>query len=376
MNRLKLEARASVTLSQTALLQNYQILREKVSSLNPRMRMLPMVKANAYGHGAIWAAKALAKQKHLHGFGVATFSEGVQLRMALRTPSIPILVFSECAPWTSESLSICKKFNLEPVLSEIVSLLEFQRQRGSASVPAHVEINTGMNRMGIPFESLPLLRFIPKSIFTHLADADAPKSKLTQLQMQGWSDTVKWVKSKYPHTLLHFSNSSAIWNSKQYPMTQEMDLVRPGLSLYGIRPFEKAKDDRLKRVMTYSAPILNRIYLNPGDQVGYGGLYTCRKKNGEWVSVLGAGYADGVFRSLSTKGIGVYEKSGKRVQFLGRVSMDLCAVQGTPESKVGDRVVLWGDEIDPYQQANLAGTIPYEITTRIGETERVTRNYV
>ena len=109
---------------------------------------------------------------------------------------------------------------------------------------------------------------------------------------------------------------------------------------------------------------------------GYGGIYTCRKKNGEWVSVLGAGYADGVFRSLSDQGIGVYERSGQRVKFLGRVSMDLCAVQGLSASQIGDRVILWGDVIDPYEQAGLAGTIPYEITTRIGETERVTRNYV
>ena len=376
MSLKTLDSRASVTLSQTALKRNYQILREKVSPLVSDIRMLPMIKANAYGHGAIWAAQVLSQQKNLYGLGVATFSEAIEVRKALKSSNLPIVVFSECAPWTADHLALCKKFKLEPVLSEIVSLLAFQTQRGSQEISAHVEVNTGMNRMGIPFESLPLLKFIPKSIFTHLADADSPKSKLTQGQMMVFEEVMEWTRAKYPHALLHFGNSSAIWNAKQYPLMKEMDLIRPGLSLYGVRPFQKAKTDGLKRVMTYSAPILNKIYLQAGDQVGYGGIYTCRKKNGEWVSVLGAGYADGVFRSLSDQGIGVYERSGQRVKFLGRVSMDLCAVQGLSASQIGDRVILWGDVIDPYEQAGLAGTIPYEITTRIGETERVTRNYV
>ena len=336
-----------------------------------------MIKANAYGHGALYAAQAYvsdsAVRKKLQGFGVATFQEAVELRLGLEKTSargLPILVFSDCAPWTDEHLSLCRRYRLEPVFSEILSLLEFQR-RVRSDVPMHVEVNSGMNRLGIPADSLSLVRVPPKSIFTHLADADDPACALTRLQVSTYGEIVRWARAKFPKTQFHFANSSAIWNAKRFPLMKEMDWARPGLSLYGIRPFRRAQDDGLKRVMTFEAPILNRIYLNPGDRVGYGGTYACRKKSGEWVAVIGAGYADGVFRSFSSQGIAVYGK--KKLNFIGRVSMDLSAVQGVPAMKVGETVTLWGDAVDPYVQSELAGTIPYELTTRIGE--RVHRIY-
>jgi alanine racemase len=368
-------ARAQLSISRHALLNNFTLIGKKV----PNLSLLPMIKANAYGHGSVYAAESYlsspAARRRLFGFGVATFQEAIEIRLAIQATSfgqsIPIIVFSDCAPWTAEHLALCRQYKLEPVFSEILSLLEFQRQRGSHELPVHIEVNTGMNRMGIPIDSLPLVKVIPKSIFTHLADADEPRSKLTQLQMKKYEEVVKWARAKYPRTLFHFANSSAIWNAKHFPLMKEMSLARPGLSLYGIRPFQSAKDDGLKRVMTVRAPILNRIYLEHGDQVGYGGTYTCRKKGGEWVAVIGAGYADGVFRSLSSQGVAIYGK--KKLNFIGRVSMDLSAVQGVAGMQVGEEVILWGNEIDPYVQAKLAGTIPYELTTRIGE--RVNRSY-
>jgi len=375
-------SRARLTISKSALLRNIRIIGKKV----PKLSLLPMIKANAYGHGALYAARAYASdsavRKKLQGFGVATFQEAVELRLGLeKTPArtLPILVFSDCAPWTDEHLSLCRRYRLEPVFSEILSLLEFQRQvgmrstrgRDSHAVPVHVEVNSGMNRLGIPQDSLSLVRVAPKSIFTHLADADDPSSALTRLQVSTYAEVVRWARARFPKTKFHFANSSAIWNAKRFPLMKEMDWARPGLSLYGIRPFRRAKDDGLKRAMTFEAPILNRIYLNPGDRVGYGGTYACRKKSGEWVAVIGAGYADGVFRSFSSQGIAVYGK--KKLNFIGRVSMDLSAVQGVSGMKVGETVTLWGDAIDPYVQSELAGTIPYELTTRIGE--RVHRIY-
>jgi alanine racemase len=364
-------SRAELSISRTALLNNFRKISQKVEGL----ALLPMIKANAYGHGSVYAAQSLLgnveARRRLHGFGVATFREAVEVRLSIRNDRIPIIVFSDSAPWTQEHAALCRKYNLQPVFSEIVSMLEFQRQRASHDLAMHLEVNTGMNRMGIPVESLSLLKAIPQSIFTHLADADTPKSRLTQKQIESYQNVVTWARTKYPRTLFHFANSSAIWNSKHFPLMKQMNLARPGLSLYGIRPFEAAQDDGLKRVMTVRAPVLNRIYLSFGDQVGYGGTYTCKKKSGEWVAVIGAGYADGVFRSLSSQGIAVYGK--KRLKFVGRVSMDLSAVQGDAKMKVGDTVILWGNEIDPYVQAKLAGTIPYELTTRMGE--RVERFY-
>jgi alanine racemase len=359
--------RAQAEFSANALIKNYKLISAKV----PHLKMIPMIKANAYGHGAVWAAKTLLPQKNLYAFGVATFDEAIEIRAEVKRGP-PILVFSDTAPWSQDRLQLCRKLNLEPVFSEIVSLLEFQKQKNNREVPFHVEVNTGMNRLGIPAESLSLIRQVPKSVFTHLADADEPGLKLTQFQIKKFTEVVAFIAQKFPTADLHFANSSTIWNHKRFPLLEQMTVARPGLSLYGIRPFAKAKEDGLKRVMTFSAPVLNKIYLNPGDQVGYGGTYTCKKRGGEWVSVLGAGYADGVFRSLSGCGIGVYAKSKQRVSFLGRVSMDLSAVQGSPKVQIGDRVILWGDAIDPYEQAHLAGTIPYELTTRVGpRIERV-----
>jgi alanine racemase len=353
--------RAQVRLSSTALLSNFQILAKQSQG----QLLLPMVKANAYGHDAQWAAKILlgnsSVKKKIFGFGVATFDEAVALRSSLPRNSIrtPILVFSDCAPFSMSWVQLCKKLNFEPVLSELHSLLELQKYliaQPAMKIPFHVEVNTGMNRLGIPVDSLKLIQLKPKSVFTHFAESENPQSSLTQKQVKEFEKVIRWKKQTAPQTLIHFANSGAIWNSTSYPFFKEMDLVRPGLSLYGIRPFSSAKNRGLKPVMTFYAPVIQKTFLEKGDRVGYGGLYQAQKKSGEWVATLGAGYADGVFRALANQ-----EK------ILGKVSMDLITVRATVKTKLGDWVLLWGDGIDPYEVAARANTIPYEITTRIGE---------
>lgn len=324
-----------------------------------------MVKANAYGHDASWAANVLVKssaaRKQLHGFGVATFEEALALRSSLpkNAAKIPILVFSDCSPFLTSWVELCRKYHFEPVLSELRSLLEFQKhisQKPSLKIPFHVEVNTGMNRLGIPVDSLALLSVKPTSVFTHLAESEVPQSKLTQKQIAEFEKVIRWKRQTSPETLIHFANSGAIWNADQFPFFKEMDLVRPGLSLYGIRPYPKAKDRGLKPVMTFQAPVMQLTFLEKGERVGYGGTYQAQKKSGEWVATLGAGYADGVFRALANQDL-----------ILGKVSMDLITVRASSKTKVGDWVTLWGKGVDPYEVAGRAGTIPYEITTRIGE---------
>jgi alanine racemase len=332
--------------------------------------MLPMVKADAYGHGAVYAAKALLKEKKLHGFGVATLREAVELRAGLGSARVPIWVFSDCAPFGREQLDACVRYGLEPVFSEITSLLQFQGMSGFRKITAHVEVNTGMNRLGIPLESLSLIRFEPGSVFTHLADAENPGSTLTRRQLIAYSGVVSRCRALFSRTMYHFANSAAIWNRPRMTGFDEMSLVRPGLSLYGIRPFGSAREDGLQRVMRLSTRILNRIYLEKGDRVGYGGTYQCRKTAGEWVAVVGGGYADGIFRSVSNRGVAYL--GSKKLRFRGRVSMDLSAIEGLPRMRIGDELELWGPRVDPYEQAGLAGTIPYEWTTRVGpRVERI-----
>ncbi len=275
-----------------------------------------------------------------------------------------IMVFSDASPYTLDKHQFFRQWALEPILSDVMSLLEFQKLRARFPLEAHVEVNTGMNRLGIPVDSLALIRFQPQSIFTHLADADRPRSTLTQKQIQAFSQVVEWAQQKFPRALLHFANSAALWLHRDYPLLKQMQLARPGLSLYGVRPFEKASTLGLKRVMKFELPVLQKILLQHGDQVGYGGTYICQKRGGEWIATLGGGYADGVFRSLSGQGVAVFKS--KKLRMVGRVSMDLCAVFAPKQLEVGDWITLWGDEVDPYEQAGLAGTIPYEWTTRIG----------
>lgn len=359
--------RTRVRVSSSALTQNYRVLRKKSDGL----KLLPMIKADAYGHGMQFVAETLVSEKDLQGFGVATFNEAVLLRKTLKAKKVSILVFSDCAPWTSERFDLCKRYDLEPVLSELKSVLQFQSSKRHHEVKAHLEINTGMNRLGIPAESLPIVQFYPASVFTHLADAENPKSKITRLQMMRFEEVVSYVRRKFPQSALHFANSAAIWNAKSYSLFSDMDWVRPGLSLYGIRPFETARQEGLKPVMTISAPILNRIFLDRGDSVGYGATYQCTKKAGEWVAILGAGYADGIFRTSSNQGIAYH--AGKALSFRGRVSMDLLAIEGHANLTVGDDVELWGADVDPYDQATRSGTNPYEWVTRVGS--RVKRIY-
>ena len=331
-----------------------------------------MVKADAYGHDANWVSNTLwgnqEVRKKLFAFGVATFTEAISIRKTLpaNAKRFPIVVFSDCAPFDQDWLSLCEKQNFEPVFSEIRSFLEFQKIQLSRPerkrVPFHLEVNTGMNRLGLPFDSLTLVELKPRSVFTHLAESENPKSALTIKQVGLFSQVISWKNERFPKTLIHFANSGAIWNTKHFSFAKEMDLVRPGLSLYGIRPDPRMKNHGLKPVMTFQAPVIQKTLLMNGDRVGYGGTYRSKNRNGEWVATLGAGYADGVFRALANQ-----------EQILGKVSMDLLTVKATAKTKIGDWVTLWGKGIDPYLVAGRANTIPYEITTRIGG--RVRRVY-
>lgn len=384
---MHLEHRALAQLSKSALIQNFEIL----ARLTRARSLLPMVKANAYGHGALWVTQTLHREfknsfvkdrdqkKHpmLAGFGVATVSEALQIR---KETDRPILIFSDGAPWTLELIQFYRQHRFEPVLAENGAWESFLKIHQKCKIPFHVELNTGMNRLGLSLQDFFKLQNFPhaipslKTVFTHLAQSESPKAKITQVQINNFKNSLPEVQALVPHCEFHFANSGAIFNDSEYSFKTPMIWARPGLSLYGIRPFERAPQKGLKLMMSVSAPILRNEKILWNESVGYAASYTSKKRQGEWVATVAAGYADGVFRAMQTGGgrVLLLGKNKKTCKIVGRVSMDLFAISSHAFIKPRDRVLIWGEGLDPYQVAKSAGTIPYEITTRLGErVERV-----
>ena len=383
------EPRAIAELSAAALVGNYHAIREQVAEHS----ILPMVKADAYGHGAAWAARELLGLPGLNGFGVATLEEGATLRseLGLRARKTRIVVFSGSTGfhggWNEGVGQFCEQNGLTPVLGSDECWHAFWRQGWASRLPYELEFNTGMNRMGItPGLSAQIARTLrdedgalhPGGVFTHLASAESPDSKLTRQQRERFAQIRADFASACPSTHFHIANSAAIWNQKVLGLGDGFtDLVRPGISLYGVPPWDDAPARGLSPVMTLKARVLTRYRLKAGESVGYGGTYVASAPTE--IATLGAGYADGLVRSLKGKGgeAGGYAwVDGRRERFVGIVSMDLAAVTCSERTQPGDWVEWMGPRIDPWKQARAAGTVPYELLTSVSALPRVKRIYV
>jgi alanine racemase len=379
--QLQAPARVLVELDSHALINNYRMIQDLV----PDQEILPMVKANAYGHGVQWVAQHLSSLSGLYGFGVATLDEGAELRQILvdlgpRSRKLPIIVFSDAAPWSEEKGDFCEFHALTPVIHSENDWVQFRRGGWADRLSYELQFNTGMNRMGLaPSFVSTLIRDLknvsaehqPSGISSHLAMSEAPDSKLSQTQLQKF----KWIREELssflPRTRFHLANSGGIWNHSHFQLKKLTDGVRPGLSLYGIPPWQNAPTRGILPVLTYKAQVVFVHRLKQGESIGYGGIYKVKGSEPVYAAVLGAGYADGVHRSLSNQGHAWL--GGKSTRFLGVVSMDLCAIQATEKTQVGEWAELMGPHVDPWAQAKSAATIPYEILTSI--SSRVKRIY-
>ncbi|MFN7685263.1 MAG: alanine racemase [Oligoflexia bacterium] len=380
--------------SEQALLSNFR----KLTQLSSGQRLLPMLKADAYGHGAEWVATRLYGQKQLAGFGVATLPEGQMLRESLAARfgdskrSVPIVVFSGALPWTDDCGDFCDRFQLTPVLSSLEDWKLFHRRGWSRRLRFELKFNTGMNRLGINLDALPVIRrdlidlsrkgVSPAGILSHLAMAENPEHSLSVLQRSQFHSILSELKPILPSSVdFHLANSAAIFQLSRWGLSGLTDRVRPGLSLYGIAPQSGAAGARAQKLLTpvlsLSAPIVSVRKLAPGDQVGYGGRFVASKNM--LIAILGMGYADGLPRlwGQSENGEAVALIGGIRAKWVGAISMDLSAIavsgSGSKWLRSGKRVLLLGPGIDPWVQAKAAGTIPYELLTSLGA--RVQRMY-
>jgi len=352
-----------------ALCYNFNIVKEKVKN----REIIPVIKANAYGHGIKEIAKFFVNKLKVKTLGVARVNEGISLRKSgIKIASLIIL-----GGFGKDEVDDIIKYNLEPAVfskNEICQLGN-KTKKNNKKINVHLKINTGMNRLGIkPQETLDLIKYIKKfknlkikSVYSHLANADINNDNFTQEQYNLFLS----LKDKVKDAFFHLANSAAIL---KYPFTY-FDAVRPGIMLYGSFMDKKIKKrHRLKPVMTLKSRVVNIIDLNKGDKVSYGGLYKAKDK--EKIAIIGIGYGDGLRRELSNNWYVLIK--GKKAKIIGRICMDLTAIKVTSNVKIGDEVLILGKdkygEISVEDMAEKLNTISYEIF--IGISERVPRIFI
>jgi alanine racemase len=384
------DIRAVARVSGAALRSNLKAIRARA----PGHSVVTMIKADAYGHGAVWAARLLSSQPGVSALGVATFGEAVEVREALpanRTTSI--IVFSGAVPWPSGSRGeelgqMCKNFDLTPVIASIEDWRSFHsgfpKKSWSMRIPFELKFNTGMNRLGIGLEDLNEVRadlvelarrgIFPRGVLSHLAVGEDAGHGCSRNQRTRFEHLVSVLSGVLPDSVdFHLANSAASLGARSWKLAGLTRRIRPGLSLYGIPPQGAAKSHGLRPVLTLEAPVILLRELAPGEPVGYGARYRTRRR--ERVAVLGIGYGEGIHRAWSApKSPARVLLGGKLQPFLGPISMDMCAVGASARVNRGDWARLWGEGIDPHAQAAAAGTIPYEVLTSL--TRRVQRIYV
>ena len=351
---------ASINLQ--ALTHNLSIVRKHA----PDSGIISIIKADAYGHGVMHVARAL---KDSDMFGVARIDEGLSLRRFF--PDKPILVLEG---FTDRSeIQLANEHSLQLAIHHLsqVELLE-QVQADDLSLQLWLKVDTGMHRLGIGYdEALTTYHRLDalncKSgavrLMTHFANADNRQDELTHLQMERLN-----VLSKASAAETSMANSAGIlaWPDSH------AQWVRPGIMLYGASPIlnESAESFELKPVMTLSTRLISIQHLKKGDCIGYGSTWCCPEDMP--VGIAAIGYGDGYPRHAPS-GTPVIV-NGQRTKMVGRVSMDMIAVdmRGIAAS-LGDEVILWGEGLPAEEVAEAAGTISYELFC--GITNRVTFEY-
>lgn len=342
-------APATLTIDLNALAANFHTL-EAVGGAPVH----PVVKADSYGLGAAACAGRLMAEG-ARTFFVARTSEGERLRAALGAEPA-IYVLDGCLTGRAARL---RAAGLRPVLNTAAQAAEWKAAGGG---PCGLQIDTGMNRLGFrpedapePFEGLEL-------VLSHLACADDPTEPMNARQR----DAFAAAATRYPGTVRSFANSGGVFLGAGYGF----DATRPGICLYGGGP-EGRPDARIRPVATLEAEVLQVREVPAGESVGYSRGFVTGKASR--IATCATGYADGLLRTYSPNGLA--HVAGTLRPIVGRVSMDVCAVDITGlEIAVGDRVELYGANRMLDEAATAAGTIAYELLTSI--TARVPRVYV
>ncbi|WNO09685.1 alanine racemase [Teredinibacter sp. KSP-S5-2] len=345
-----------------------------------------VVKANAYGLGVSQVSRVLYRSG-CRTFFVANIQEAIELKCILSADDIRVFVLSGCA--SGDELLFVEQ-GVSPVIISMEMLQRWSavcRQSSNTLLPeAALKINTGMTRLGLDLDELEaLLASSDESqalleggnirvLLSHFACADEVGHELNTVQIAQFAKAVEILKKRIPDLRASLANSSGIYLAQK----PHWDIVRPGVSLYGGNPIP-GKANPMRSVVNLSLPVLQVRYAPKGANIGYGA--TAILSSDRVLAVVAGGYADGLFRSLSNKAVGVMYVQGLpvRVPLVGRVSMDssifdVTEVANQASVAVGDSIEILGKQHGVDDLAESANTISYEVLTSLGA--RYKRTYL
>ena len=354
-----------------ALSHNYTEVTRRIGD----RRVLAVVKARAYGHGAVMVSRRLVKLG-CHMLGVALLEEGRQLRDANITT--PILIMGPVFPEQAEAVI---RSGLTPVVSTLAVARALSGVAAAAgkTVPVHIKVDTGMGRMGLaPEEAAGFISTISglpgiavEGLMTHFADADLRDKQFASRQMDRFEWLIRTLEAhRIAVPLRHAANSAAVL---EYDRAL-LNMVRPGLMLYGYDPLERRSGADLRPVLSFVTRIAFLKKVPAGVPISYGRTFVTKRES--LIATVPVGYADGFSRGLSNCGEAIVR--GRRVAVAGRVCMDMTMldVTGVPGIAEGDEAVLigarGGERITADDIAAKTGTIAYEVLCGIsGRVPRV-----
>lgn len=337
----------------------------KIAAVVSPARIMAVIKADGYGHGAVAMAREFEKAGVAY-FGTATVEEALEIRQA--GMSTPILVLGGM---TFQQLPLLRNFDFFPTIHnrEFYDSLANYVSKSGMTVHVHLKVDTGMGRLGLTEQEaaeiihnpIPGIRI--QGLFTHFACADTPNDESMHIQISRFNAFLKTYGAKIPD--IHAANSAAILN---YPESH-YNLVRPGLLLYGLSP--AGGDPDLEPVLSIKSRIIALRKIQRGQSIGYGRTFVAARES--LIATLPIGYSDGLRRRLSNK-LKVDVK-GIMCPIVGTISMDLCMLDVTdhPDVELYDVVTFLGPGNGAWEWARMLDTIPYEILCLIGP--RVQRIY-
>lgn len=361
---------AEINLS--AIAHNVQQIK---SLLKPETRFCAVVKADAYGHGAIEVAK-IALASGADRLAVAILNEALELRLA--GISVPILVLGYTPPEQAQD-AVANDIVLTVFSQEVAMVISHAAVSLGRMAKVHIKIDTGMSRIGIrpdcAGEFAASVAAMPgievEGVFTHFAKADSGDKAYTYEQLSRFNKAVEGMRENGVQPLIHHvANSAATLDMPDL----HLDMVRPGISLYGCWPSDEVvRHIQLKPAMFLKAKVGYVKEVPPSTPISYGCTYLTRGNCR--VATLPLGYADGWTRALSGRASVLVR--GQRAPIVGRICMDQCMIDVThiPGVVPGDEVLLFGgNEIPVGEIANYLGTIDHEVLCGIGK--RVPRSYI